>query len=208
MTGIAGFRRLEVAVGPGVLVPRPETELVAGRAMERLRFGGTLVDVGTGSGAIALAVADERPDARVFATEVSDEAAAWAVRNIETLGARVDLVQCDLLTGLPGELQSAVDVVVSNPPYVAEGERGMLPVDVVEHEPQRALFAGDDGLAVIARLAATARRWLRRGGWLVLEIGERQGEDVRTLLEEAGYRQVSVLPDLAGRDRIVEGEWP
>lgn len=205
VTGTAGFRRLELAVGPGVLVPRPETELVAGRAMQRLPVGGVVVDAGTGSGAIALSIADERPDARVVATELSDEAMVWAERNIGALGQPVELIHCDLLSGLPAELRASVDVIVSNPPYVAAGERVMLPEEVVRHEPHQALFSGDDGLAVIARLAAEARRWLRPTGWLVTEMGERQGEDVRRLLEEAGYEDIAVLPDLAGRDRIAEG---
>lgn len=207
VTGIAGFRRLEIAVGPGVLIPRPETESVAGRAMQRLRFGGTVVDVGTGSGAIALSIADERPDARVMATDSSPDALAWARRNAEALELRVELFHCDLVAGVPQTSRGAIDVCVSNPPYVSTSERSALPKDVVEHEPADALFAGDDGLSVIARLAADARSWLRPGGWIVVEIGERQGDAVRKLLEEAGYEDVSVLLDLGGRDRIVEGRW-
>lgn len=205
VTGVAGFRRLDLAVGPGVLIPRPETESVAGRAMERLPPGGSAADVGTGSGAIALSIADERPDARVLATESSKAAFQWARRNADALGLSVELILCDLVDGLPPELQGALDVCVSNPPYVAFSERVVLSSDVLEHEPPEALFAGEHGLDVIDRVAGESLGWLRSGGWLVLEIGDRQGEAVRRLLEEKGYDEVSVLPDLAGRDRIAEG---
>jgi release factor glutamine methyltransferase len=208
VTGVAGFRRLELAVGPGALIPRPETELVAGRALERLPKGGTLVDVGTGSGAIALAAADERPDAKVIATEVSPAALGWARRNRDALGLDLELIPCDLLSGLPARLEGQIDVVVSNPPYVADTERDLLPAEVVEHEPEFALFAGRDGLAVISRVAAGAHRWLRPGAWLVLEIGETQGKRVSSLLDELGYIDVSIEADLAGRDRIAEGRTP
>ncbi len=205
LTGVAGFRRLELAVGPGVLVPRPETEVVAGRAMELLPREGTLVDVGTGSGAIALAVADERPDARVLATESSIDALCWAERNRAALSARMELVAGDLFGGLPAALRGTVDVVVSNPPYIAEWEREALPRDVVEHEPHVALFAGDDGLAVIRRLARASREWLRPGGWLVVEIDPRQASAVRGDLESLGYEDVATGIDLAGRLRVAEG---
>ncbi|MGH2729750.1 MAG: peptide chain release factor N(5)-glutamine methyltransferase [Actinomycetota bacterium] len=208
VTGVAGFRRLELAVGPGVLVPRPETELVAGRALELLPEGGTLVDVGTGSGAIALAVADERPDAKVIATEVSPAALGWARRNRDALGLDFELIACDLLSGLPARLEGQIDVIVSNPPYVAETEREVLPTEVVDHEPEFALFAGRDGLAVITRVAAVGQRWLRPGAWLVLEIGETQGQRVSSLLDELGYVDVCIDSDLAGRDRIAEGRTP
>jgi release factor glutamine methyltransferase len=208
ITGVAGFRRLELAIGPGVLVPRPETELVAGRALEHLPKGGTLVDVGTGSGAIALAAVDERPDATVIATEVSPAALGWARRNRDALGLDFELIVCDLLSGLPSRLQGQIDVVVSNPPYVAETERDLLPPEVVDHEPEFALFAGRDGLAVSSRVAAAAREWLRPGAWLVLEIGETQGGRVSSLLDKLGYVDVSIDPDLAGRDRIAEGRTP
>jgi len=205
ITGVAGFRHLELAVGPGVFIPRPETELVAERAMDRLPRDGTVVDVGTGSGAIALAVAYERPDARVFATETSGAALAWAEKNRDALGLPVELIRCDLLAGLPDELRDAVDVVVSNPPYVPAGDDGLLAPDVVRHEPHDALFARGDGLEVIRRVADRARGWLRRGGWLVVEIGYDQARAVEEILEGLEYEQVSVTPDLAGRDRIAEG---
>jgi release factor glutamine methyltransferase len=204
LTGIAGFRYLELAVGPGVMIPRPETEIVTERAMARLPQGGVVVDCGTGSGAIALAIAYERPDATVYATERSSVALEWAERNRAALELEIELVACDLLTGLPDALKGSVDVVVSNPPYVATSERGLLAADVMEHEPHAALFAGEDGLDVTRRLVAEAPAWLRTGGWLVLEIGERQANDVCALLGDRRYVDVEVHPDLTGRPRIVE----
>jgi release factor glutamine methyltransferase len=208
LTGVAGFRRLELAVGPGVMIPRPETETTAEIAMHALPEGGRLVDVGTGCGAIALSIADERPDALVLATEISPDALAWAERNRAATGLGVELIACDLLSGLPVDVAGRLDVVVSNPPYVAVSERDSLPREVVDFEPQEALFAGEDGLAVIRRLAEGAPEWLAPGGTLVLEIGATQGAAAGTLLKEAGYGEVRVERDLAGRERVVVGRSP
>ena len=208
VTGIAGFRRLELAVGPGVFVPRPETELVVDKAMDRLPRGGKLVDVGTGSGAIALAVADERPDARVVATERSPAALEWVQRNRTMLHKDVEIIECDLLEGLPADLRAKVDVVVSNPPYVAESERGRLPVDIVDHEPEVALFGGRLGTDLIERIADQARAWLRPGGWLVLEMGAGQRNEVSALLERLGFEDVAVGVDFADWPRVVEARRP
>lgn len=205
LTGVAGFRYLELEVGPGCFIPRPETELVAERAMELLPQGGTLVDVGTGSGAIALAVASERPDARVIATEVSLAASAWAERNAERVGVQIELVHCDLLDGLDLGMRGRIDVIVSNPPYIAPDEALSLAPEVREHEPSDALFAEGHGFSVIERLLDDAPGWLTPGGWLVLEIGETQGGRAHQLLTAQGFSQVRVSKDLAGRERIVEG---
>jgi release factor glutamine methyltransferase len=205
LTGVAGFRRLELSVGPGVFVPRPETELVAERAMQLLPEGGTVVDVGTGSGAIALSIAGERPDACVWATESSLEALSYAHRNRRALGLAVELVHCDLLSGLPVGLTGRIDVCVSNPPYVPPEERSLLPRDVVDHEPHAALFSGGGGLDVLRRIAGGARDWLRPGGGLVVEIGDRQGAAVVGLLEGLGFLDVRISRDLNGRERVAEG---
>jgi release factor glutamine methyltransferase len=208
VTGVAGFRRIELAVGPGVFIPRPETELVAERAMQLLPKGGTVVDVGTGSGAIALAIADERPDATVLATESSPHALEWARKNAEGLNKNVSFYLCDLLSGLPRQLLGMVQVVVSNPPYVPRSEKRFLPSDVAEHEPPDALFAPGNGLSIITRLARDARPWLTPGSWLVVEIGDRQGAEVAERLSGFDYEEVSIRLDLAGRERIAEARVP
>ncbi|MBA3431764.1 MAG: peptide chain release factor N(5)-glutamine methyltransferase [Actinobacteria bacterium] len=205
VTGVAGFRHLELAVGPGVFIPRPETELLVDRALARLPAGGRVADVGTGSGAIALAIAQERPDAVVWATESSTEALAWAKKNRDALSSEVELIECNLLDGLPAELKRALDVAVSNPPYIAWSDRPSLDREVATHEPSRGLYSGDDGMEVTARLARDALMWLRPGGWLVLEIGESHGPRAARLLERLGYEEVSVGHDLNERDRIAEG---
>lgn len=207
LTGLAGFRRLELRIGPGALVPRPETESLAGRAIELLPDGGVAVDVGTGAGPIALAIADETRNARVVGTDVSEEALHWARLNRDELGLDVELIQCDLFEGLPNRLRGSVDVVVANPPYISEHERNALPAEVVDHEPEVALFASRDGLEIFERIAVSARGWLRPGGWFLSEIGDRQGATVTRLLEFLGYSEVVIRPDLVGRPRIAEGAW-
>ena len=208
VTGVAGFRRLLLSVGPGVFVPRPETELVAERAMSRLPEGGTVVDVGSGSGAIALSICDERPDARVVATERSPEALHWCRRNKEKLGVDLQIVEGDLLEGLPEELKGKIDIIVSNPPYVAREDQHVLPDDVVDHEPHIALFGGEEGTDIIGRLASSALSWLRPGGWLILEMGAGQKEFVAGVLTKLGYEDVRVGVDYADWPRVTEGRRP
>lgn len=205
LTGVAAFRRLELEVGPGALIPRPETELVVERAIDLLRSGGIVVDVGTGSGAIALAIADERPDAKVWATDVSPSALEWARSNAKALELPVSFARGDLLDACPVGLAGRIDVVVANLPYVPTSDGARLPKDVVDHEPHEALFAGPDGLSAIAALARMAPRWLSSKGWLVLEIGHGQGALVRSMLEGLGYIEVSLHRDLSGRERVMEG---
>jgi release factor glutamine methyltransferase len=205
VVGSAAFRHLELNVGPGVLIPRPETEVLVDRALERLPEDGAIVDVGTGSGAIALAIKHDRPLARVWATDDSDEALRYARANRARLNLDVDILHGGMLDPLPTNLRSGLDVVVSNPPYVSESERHLVQPDVVAHEPHHALFAGDTGLDLVERLVMDARAWLRPEGWLVCEIGQGQSQAVVELFEEHGYRDAGVHKDLAGWDRIVEG---
>jgi release factor glutamine methyltransferase len=203
LTGLAPFRSLELHVGPGVFVPRPETEGVAQIAIDALRAvddaAPVAVDLGTGSGALALALATEVAHARVHAVELSPEAAVWTRRNVEATGADVHLVVGDLADALP-ELDGAVSVVVSNPPYVP---LGMVPRDpeVRLHDPELALYGGADGLDVVRVLSRTALRLLRPGGLLVVEHGEHQGSAVRELLTADGWAGAATQPDLTGRDR-------
>jgi release factor glutamine methyltransferase len=185
LIGRKGFRHIELAVDPRVLVPRPETELLVEAALE-LPHGARVVDVGTGSGAVALALKHERPDLDVTATDVSGDALAVARSNAERLELDVAFVQQDLYEG-------EFDAVVSNPPYVADGDE--LPPEVRRHEPAGALFAGADGLSVVRRLVD------RRPPFLALEVGAGQAPEVVRLAR--GYANVHTLRDLAGIERVV-----
>lgn len=208
--GTIVFRGLELEVGAGCLVPRPETEVVAERAIDRARGLGrraTVVDVGTGCGPIALALAAEVPDARVFATEKSGAARGWCLRNLARTGLRVTLLPGDLFEPLHPALGGAVDVIVSNPPYLRDDEFDMLPDEVRRFEPREALLAGPDGLEAIMRMLEEVPRWLAIGGWLVLEVAPDQAEKVAKLVEMIGYTEPVVTTDLAGRPRVVEARW-
>ena len=199
-----GFRRLTLKTDPRALIPRPETEIVVERALDHIRDveEPSVLDVGTGTGAIALAIADESPAARVTAVDVSPDALALARENLELTGVngRVRLVEHDLTSGLG---DGNFDLVVSNPPYVEPEELLTLQPEVRDWEPHVALVASGATEAV-ARAATQA---LRPGGWLVLETAACSGERVRSLLNELGYDHVTITPDLAGRDRVVEGKW-
>ncbi len=203
--GSAHFRELRLVVRPDVLIPRPETEVLVERALSHLPKGGIAVDIGTGCGAIGLSIAYERPDATVLATDVSEPAVACARQNAEIIGADVEFHVGDLFAALPAALRGTLDLVVSNPPYVADSDRDFLSPGIVEHEPHVALFAGVDGLDVTRRLVADARGWLKPGGWLVFEISEFSGDRVKDLLTSWGYGNVAIHPDLGGRDRMAEG---
>ncbi|CAH0137878.1 MULTISPECIES: peptide chain release factor N(5)-glutamine methyltransferase [unclassified Microbacterium] len=202
LTGTAPFRHIELAVGPGVFVPRPETEIVAQFAIDALAADADPspigVDLCTGSGAIALAMATEVPHSRVFAVELSPDAHVWAARN--TAGAEnLSLVHGDLADTL-GELDGTASVVISNPPYVPDDAIPRDP-EVRLHDPAMALYGGPDGLDVVRVLSRRALRLLRSGGTLVIEHGELQGAEIRTLLEADGWRATTTHRDLAQRDR-------
>jgi release factor glutamine methyltransferase len=202
LTGEQQFFDLVLGAAPGVFVPRPETEVVVERALEVLPDGdgGVAVDVGTGTGAIALAIKRFRPATRVLAIDRSGDAAAVARANASRHALDVEVLEGDLLEPLPSDLRGMVDLVVSNPPYVGREEYDALPPEV-RAEPYEALVGGTD---VHRRLAEEAPGWLRAGGWLVMEMGDEQAEEVRNVL--AGrFDSVDVLPDLAGRDRVVRG---
>ena len=199
-----GFRRLTLKVDRRVLIPRPETETVVERCLRLLEAvpEPAVLDVGTGSGAIALAVAHEHPGARVTGIDVSGDALALAGENAELtgLGERVRLLEHDLAAGLPG---GPYDLVVSNPPYVDPEEIGSLEPEVREWEPRAALV----GRGATEAVAGGARAVLAAGGWLVLEVADGQAETVAGLLGGLGFRAVGRSADLAGRERVVEGRW-
>ena len=191
-----------------VLIPRPETEHLVDAVLTWVRDSGIeaprIVDVGTGSGAIAVTLAKELPSASVTAVDVSATALAVARRNAESSGAAISFLESDLLAAVAGPF----DVVVANLPYIGENERPTLAPDVRDHEPGLALFAGADGLALIRRLVTQAAGLTRLSGLLALEIGAGQGAAVRELMSAAGWTKVAVQADLAGHPRVVTGQRP
>ncbi|HET6804891.1 MAG TPA: peptide chain release factor N(5)-glutamine methyltransferase [Frateuria sp.] len=204
LTGQRGFWTLELEVTPATLIPRPETELLVELALARLPREGSprVVDLGTGSGAIALAIARECPHARVLATDASTAALAVARRNAD--GNRlvnVDFAESDWFAALVGE---RFELVVSNPPYIAAGDPHLGQGDL-RFEPAGALASGIDGLDDIRRIVGGARAHLVPGGWLLFEHGWDQGAAARGLLEAAGYREVFTAQDLEQRDRVSGG---
>lgn len=208
ITGEQEFYGLPFCVSPAVLIPRPETELLVERVVEWARRQAgeempapRIVDVGTGSGAIAVALARELPQAAITACDLSDAALSVARANAARngVGCRIRFLCGDLLAPVAGE---TFDVVVSNPPYVAAADRDSLAVEVREHEPEMALFAGKDGLDICRRLFPAARGVLAAGGLLACEFGYGQDRAVRALLAETGFQAVEFIPDLRGISRV------
>jgi release factor glutamine methyltransferase len=205
ITGVAPFRSIELAVGPGVFVPRPESEIVAQYAIDSLAAAASpspiAVDLGTGSGAIALAMATEVPHARVFGVENSPLAYLWTKRNFRAIAPdNARPVFIDLADALP-ELDGTVAVVISNPPYIPLGAIPRDP-EVRLFDPEYALYGGVDGLDVVRSVSTTARRLLHAGGTLVLEHGELQGSAIAALLAADGWTAIATHRDLLGRDRV------
>jgi len=207
LIGRATFRRVELAVGPGVFVPRPETEVLVGWALDALERARqtnpepVVADLATGSGAIAAALADEAPWARVHAVELDDDAFAWASRNLS--GTGVDLRHGDMADEL-ADLDGQVDVVVSNPPYIPLEAWESVSVEGRDHDPALALWAGDDGLDLMRVLERSASRLLRPGGVVVAEHADEQGTAAPAVFTGTGrWVEVRDHRDLAGRDRFV-----
>ncbi len=222
IVGTVGFRHLVLDVGPGVFVPRPETESVVGWAIGELAVTGPArplcVDLGTGSGAIALALAQEVPGATVHAVEADPTALAWARRNIAGTGPAVTLHHAVVgdpaatrdpaagpsATTALAALAGSVDLVIANPPYLHDGDRGRLEPEVRDHDPALALWGGPDGLAGLRAVSATAAVLLRPGGALVVEHDDADGRSAPALLAAAGgWLRIADHTDLAGRDRFV-----
>ncbi|MCW2808747.1 MAG: prmC [Marmoricola sp.] len=204
LTGTAAFRHVELQVGPGVFVPRPETELLAGWAIDRAREvegDPVVVDLCCGSGAIALSVADEVPVAEVHAVELDPSAHGWAERNLAATG--VDLRLGDMADAFP-ELDGTVDVVACNPPYIPLEAWASVAPEARDHDPALALWSGDDGLDAMRVLESTAARLLRPGGWVGAEHADVQGESAARVFAASGrWTEVRDHQDLAGRARYV-----
>lgn len=207
LTGVAYFRHEELLVGPGVFIPRPETEVMVGWALQRLAERDTrrVVELCAGSGAISAALATELGGLELYAVELDPEAFAFLERNLE--GRGVDLVRGDMATALP-ELDGTVDLVIVNPPYVPERLRPFLPSDVVEHDPALALFSGEDGLEAIKVVATVAMRLLAPGGILATEHDDSHQPGVVEILRAAGLDRVEPHADLTGRPRFVTAVRP
>ena len=202
IVGQREFFGLPFQVGPAVLIPRPDTELIVELALERLAPRARLLDMGTGSGAIAVAVAHTRPDAQVTALDVSEDALALARANADANGARVRFLRSDWFAALgDGDV---FEVVASNPPYIASGDAHLAQGDL-RFEPVDALTDHADGLSDLRTIIAGAARHLVAGGWLLLEHGYDQAAAVRTLLAEAGYLEAQSWRDLAGIERVSGG---
>jgi release factor glutamine methyltransferase len=201
------FWGMDLVVGPAVLIPRPETEHLIETVLPlaRLRANPRIADVGTGSGCIALALARELPSAQIHATDISAEALAIAQANAarHQLETRIHFHQADLLEGLD---PAAFDFIVSNPPYVGEGEKDQVQAEVRKFEPRQAVFAGPTGLEVIERLIPAAQAALQPGGWLVMEISGSVVAEVRRLLR--GWKEVQIIPDLQDLPRVTAARKP
>lgn len=197
------FYGRDFEVSPAVLIPRPETEHVVETVLRLSPGAVRVVDIGTGSGAIAVTLALELAAARVVATDISGDALDVASRNAAALGARVGFVQCDLGSAIAPE---SVDVVASNPPYVPLEDKSTIQVEVRDYEPEVALYGGAKGTEIYARLIPDAARILKPGGWLVMELGYRTLDAVRAMLG-AGWGEVAVVSDLAGLPRVLAARW-
>jgi release factor glutamine methyltransferase len=216
--GAAAFRTVELRMAPGVFIPRPETEIVAGVAIDAARAAGpspVVVEPCTGTGAIACALLAEVPGVRVVASDVDDGAVKLARGNVTRVaageagppgpaaGAHAEVVVGSLLDPVPAELRGHLDVLVANPPYLPAADRGTWEPEVADHDPDRALVGGDDGHEVVDALLEAATTWLRPGGTVVLEIDERRGSDAVAVAEAIGLVDVRIVRDLTDADRAV-----
>ena len=199
LTGVAYFRHLEIKVGPGVLVPRPESELLVESVLtyiEKLSGAVSVVDLGAGSGALALAIATEAPTTHVIAVEKSAAAIYWLKENVSFIDEKVRILESDVATALDGV---KCDVVIANPPYISDGQE--LPADVRDHEPAIALFGGVNGMKTPRLFIAASARLLKPGGFLAIEHHEEQGDEIAAVLN-IDFEDILLHKDLTGRPRF------
>lgn len=199
------FMGLPFFVGEGVLIPRNDTETLVEAVLEKQDEHGILLDIGTGSGCIPIALGKYGRFEKLLAVDISPEALAYAEKNAQRNGVEIAFYESDLFAALPDKWKGQLDAVVSNPPYIRREEIPTLMQEVREFEPWSALDGGADGLDFYRRIIQESREWLRPGGWLFFETGYDQGEDLLRLLKEGGFVQVEIRKDLAGLDRAVFG---
>jgi release factor glutamine methyltransferase len=199
ITGVQEFYGLAFQVTPDVLIPRPETELLVEQALARARPGDWILDIGTGSGAIATAVKKHLPEAKVFASDVSRAALAIAAENAKRHGAEIPMLQADLAVAFRTQV---FQLVLCNPPYVSSSDRATLQREVRDHEPPQALFGGEDGLDAYRRLSVIAWNVLRPGGWLLMEVGYNTSAAIKPLFEGGRWTAPGLFRDLAGWERV------
>ena len=206
ITGSTDFYNSEIRVGPGVLIPRPETELLVETAINHYTGIGGILDLCTGSGAIPIALSEEiaGSSGHFIGTDTSSQALTWAQCNLEHRDkSRIQFLLGDLFSPVPGK---KFEIVTANPPYISQQEFNELPASVKKHEPREALLAGEEGLSVIFRIVTSAKPYLFKGGWLICEIGETQGSAVEMLFKSNNWRNIRILRDYNDRDRIVIGQ--
>jgi len=210
ITGKREFWALSFEIVPGVLVPRPETEVLIEAVLSTLRAreNPLIADIGAGSGIVAVTLAYELPDAIVYATDISPVALDITKKNAarHQVELRVDVIEGDLLDPLPDEVKGKLDAVVSNPPYIPSDEIGRLQPEIAIFEPREALDGGVDGMYYHRRILETSKEWLKPGGWVHIEIGIGQGEAVSSYARELGYKNIRITNDLAGIERVVSCE--
>ncbi len=199
------FMGLPFFVGEGVLIPRNDTEILVESILEKQNDCGTLLDIGTGSGCIPIALGKYGTFDKLLAVDISPTALAYAEKNAQRNGVEITFYESDLFTALPEEWKGRLDAVVSNPPYIRREEIPTLMQEVREFEPWNALDGGADGLDFYRRIIQESRKWLRTGGWLFFEIGYDQGKELLCLMKDGGFVQTEIRKDLAGLDRVVFG---
>ncbi|MCJ8331384.1 MAG: peptide chain release factor N(5)-glutamine methyltransferase [Lentisphaeria bacterium] len=201
ITGSTYFYNTHIVVGPGVLIPRPETEILIEELLKLLPKNSNVLDLCTGSGCILFAIATEIATVELTGTDISDDALSWARKNARALNLpEIRFLKGSLFEPVAGE---KFDIISANPPYISPGDYDALSDTVKSHEPQIALQAADEGLAVYKEIIEDARKYLVDEGWLILEIGETQADAISTILEQHDFKEIKISQDFTGRDRII-----